>query len=418
MDIPPSTADIAQREGRMGRTGQECESIFLISSPHEEKLVKDYLRKLEQARSLEAESTGGRIYLDIDGIIPKIIRCMAEMKDRRRGRECERLTKLLKQLFGKAKRRLRPSIYGRLIHDGQPELWRVKVLGESKTELNERQIRLYDVVIRYQKNFIHSPSRSRKYVVKGFERDDKGRWLVLLERYIGDADVATTLFDDSFMTPPSLDQYFDTGQCGGRPLQSQLFLVERRPIMIKQYQVISSKEAAHPLKKVDEFDLTGEEHHVYRDLYEGFYFKLYFPRGLNYSLLYQACHYALHILLNRLAEELNVRYSEFFDFVRIPSPEGIAAIEDLLNSQVKEAEVIICDQSGLLANNILRLHDVCERTIREFDPRFLTPLCESYNCPVRPLIGETLSQDIWSAIYAVLNTLCKELESRLGLVRR
>lgn len=417
VDIPPSVADIAQREGRMGRTGQECESIFLISSQHEEKLVKDYLKKLEQARSLEAESIGGRIYLDIDGIIPKIIRCFADMKDNwwGGGRECERLAQLLKQLFGKAKMRLRPSIYGRLIRDDQPELWRVKVLGEDKAELNEREIRLYDVVIRYQKNFIHSPSRSRKYVVVGFKRDDRGRWLVLLERYSGEADVSTTLFSDSFVTPPSLDQYIPIDQGGGQPLESQLFLVERRPIMIKHYRII--RDAAYPLKKVSEFDLSGEEHYVYRDLYEGFYFKLYFPTSLNYLLLYQACHYALHILLNRLAEELDVRYSEFFDFIRIPPPEGIAAIKDLLDSQVKEAEVVICDQSGLLANNIFRLRDICERTIREFDPRLLTPLCESYNCPIEPLIGEDISQEVWGAVYAVLNALYGELDSRLGLVK-
>jgi len=178
--------------------------------------------------------------------------------------------------------------------------------------------------------------------------------------------------------------------------------------MIKHYRII--EEAAHPLKKVDEFDLSGEEHHVYRDLYEGFYFKLYFPISFNYLILYQACHYALHILLNRLAEELYIRYSEFFDFIRIPSPEGIAAIKNLLDSQVKEAEVVICDQSGLLANNIFRLRDICERTIREFDPRLLTPLCESYNCPINPLVGEDMNQEIWGAINIVLNTLYEELD--------
>jgi len=177
VDIPPSIADIVQREGRMGRAGQECESIFLISSPHEEKLVKDYLKKLRQVGSLEAEIIGGKIYLDIDGMIPKIIRCFADMKDNwwGGGQECERLAQLLKQLFGKAKRRLRPSIYGRLIRDDQPELWRVKVLSEDEAELNEKEIRLYDVVIRYQKNFIHSSSRSRKYIVVDFKKDDRGR---------------------------------------------------------------------------------------------------------------------------------------------------------------------------------------------------------------------------------------------------
>ena len=430
VDIPPSTADIAQREGRMGRAGQECESIFLISSEHDERLVKDYLKKLKRERSLEAKSIGGRIYLDIDGIIPKIIRCFADKKRGRwnGGRGCERLIQLLKQLFGKTKWRFKPSIYGRLIRDGQPELWRVRVVGKGKGGLNEREIRLYDVVIRYQKNFIHSPPEGGKYIVKGFKRDDRGRYLVLLEKYLKEADVSTTLFHDSFGTrspldQSSLDQYIPIDQGGSQPLQSQLFLVERRPVMVKHYRII--KEATHPLKKVAEFDLTGEEHQVYRDLYEGFYFKLYFPRGLNYSLLYQACHYALHILLNRLAEELNVRYSEFFDFIRIPSPEGIAAIEDLLNSQVKEAEVVICDQSGLLANNILRLHEICKRVVRETDSHHLTshrptltPLCESYNCPVKPLIGETISQEVWDVIHVVLDTLCKELESRLGLVRR
>lgn len=409
VDVPPSIADIAQREGRMGRSGQECESIFLISSELERKIIEDYLRKLDLGELSEAQSIGGRVQLNVDSRIAGLIRSISDKK--KRGRYMDPFDKSIVKGF-------RRSIYGRLIKDDQPDLWKIRVADRKRSELAERELRLYDVVVRYQKGFIHSISRDKKYEVVGFIRDNRGNNLIMLQKYNGIADIAITYFNDDFMKikrkEESLDDYY---------YKSELFLVKRDPLSIVRYRIISGKSNGEcKLYKIDEIDLWNEEHHVYRDIYEGFLFKLSLPITLRYSSLYLYSHYVVHILLNKLAEKLNVRYSEFFDFIRIPSPEGIMAFEELLKSQAKEVEIVICDQSGLLADNIRKFYELSVETFNRIDgekshemiSRHMFPLCESYNCPVTIRYAYALNENLdWKIIGIILKTLSNELESRL-----
>ena len=134
--------------------------------------------------------------------------------------------------------RLRRSVYGRLIKDKQHDEWKVEV-SKRKTSF-ERNITLYDVVIRYQKGFIHDVGLGkRKYYVSEIAKNG----VIRLSRYSGEADTSITHVRDSWYELSRQTTLSETIYSNGVGLHAKknagrLFIVERKPMEVINYKII------------------------------------------------------------------------------------------------------------------------------------------------------------------------------------
>ena len=178
--LPATINDLLQREGRMGRHGEECESIMILLSPRDEKLAEEYIKLLREKMIRREDILRTSIVCFNAYFFRKLREEISQKRD----------IKIPKGITLCGREKLPISFYSQ-----DRETFIVVMPDEIKKVREARKVRKYDVIYRYLPMAVRRIG-GKNYVVREISNGKGKRRRSSHKILIVELEKAAEVFDD------------------------------------------------------------------------------------------------------------------------------------------------------------------------------------------------------------------------------